>query len=227
MSCHQSCLRNAWCTSTNFKESFNRGDKTICELNVHQLPSANIVYELVHQPGVTFAMFFKGCQISGCLNGGSCLFDTEKKSFFCLCKQPWNGSNCEIKTSSSTENASRSISSSSLVSFSPSDSVFQPSFTSANVPQHISPATTAAVYSSANQSLHYISSSPSMFQSSSSTVAGASQSILSKPSFYRNHIDKCSMRIHLHLHDIPALSKLSPSDIWLFKFCLHGLRHTP
>ena len=35
MSCSHSCLRNAWCTSTNFKEPSERNGKGTCDLNKH------------------------------------------------------------------------------------------------------------------------------------------------------------------------------------------------
>ena len=59
MSCSQSCLRNSWCTSTNFKESFKPGDKGTCELNKHDSAPIKEDTELVDQQGVTFSMFRK------------------------------------------------------------------------------------------------------------------------------------------------------------------------
>ena len=59
MSCSQSCLRNSWCTSTNFKESFKQSDKGTCELNKHDSAPINEDAELVDQPGFTFSMFLK------------------------------------------------------------------------------------------------------------------------------------------------------------------------
>ena len=59
MSCSQSCLRNSWCTSTNFKESFKQSDKGTCELNKHGIAHINEDSELVDQQGVTFSMFLK------------------------------------------------------------------------------------------------------------------------------------------------------------------------
>ena len=58
-SCSQSCLRSAWCTSTNFKESFKPGDKGTCELNEHDSAPIKEDTELVDQQGVTFSMFLK------------------------------------------------------------------------------------------------------------------------------------------------------------------------
>ena len=59
MSCSHSCLRNSWCTSTNFKDSFKQGDKGTCELNKHENAPINENTELVDQPGVTFSIFLK------------------------------------------------------------------------------------------------------------------------------------------------------------------------
>ena len=59
MSCSQSCLRNSWCTSTNFKESFKESEKGTCELNKHENAHINKDNELVDQPDVTFSMFLK------------------------------------------------------------------------------------------------------------------------------------------------------------------------
>ena len=65
MSCSQSCLRNSWCTSTNFKGSFKKHDKGTCELNKHEIPPINEDTKLIDQPGVTFSMFLKvGTQLS-------------------------------------------------------------------------------------------------------------------------------------------------------------------
>ena len=59
MSCSQSCLRNSWCTSTNFKDSFKQSDKGTCELNKRENVPKNENTELVDQPGVSFSMFLK------------------------------------------------------------------------------------------------------------------------------------------------------------------------
>ena len=59
MSCGQSCLRNSWCTSTNFKESFKEDEKGTCELNKHENATINEDTKLTDQAGVTFSMFLK------------------------------------------------------------------------------------------------------------------------------------------------------------------------
>ena len=59
MSCSQSCLRNSWCTSANFKGSLKQSDKGTCELNKHENAPIKKDNELVDQPGVTFPIFLK------------------------------------------------------------------------------------------------------------------------------------------------------------------------
>lgn len=34
--------------------------------------------------------------MTGCLNGGSCVFNKEKETFACVCKVPWRGEKCEL-----------------------------------------------------------------------------------------------------------------------------------
>ena len=34
--------------------------------------------------------------MTGCLNGGSCVFNEENKTFACACKVPWIGEKCEL-----------------------------------------------------------------------------------------------------------------------------------
>jgi len=59
MSCSHSCLKNSWCTSTNFKESLKENEKGTCELNKHETAPINADTELIDQPGVIFSMFLK------------------------------------------------------------------------------------------------------------------------------------------------------------------------
>ena len=56
LSCGQQCLRNAWCTSTNYKVSSERNDKGTCELNKHELSLVNENTKFHDQEGVTFSM---------------------------------------------------------------------------------------------------------------------------------------------------------------------------
>ncbi|KAM7446082.1 Delta-like protein 4 [Porites harrisoni] len=37
-----------------------------------------------------------GCQLTGCLNGGSCIFSEVSKTFRCVCKGPWIGEYCKV-----------------------------------------------------------------------------------------------------------------------------------
>jgi len=59
MSCSQSCLRNAWCSSTNFKVSSKKEGKGTCELNKHDNTLFNENTELNVQQGVTFSVLLK------------------------------------------------------------------------------------------------------------------------------------------------------------------------
>ncbi|KAL9965912.1 hypothetical protein ACROYT_G029775 [Oculina patagonica] len=97
LSCGQQCMRNEWCTSTNYKMSSKKDGKGTCELNKHDISLVNENINFHDQQGVTFSMLLLGCLITSCLNGGSCLPDMEKQTFSCSCKQPWTGKTCEIK----------------------------------------------------------------------------------------------------------------------------------
>ena len=55
--CSHLCLRNAWCTSTNFKKS----EKGTCELYMQKLSSIPGHKKLIDEQGVTFSMFLKVC----------------------------------------------------------------------------------------------------------------------------------------------------------------------
>ena len=59
MSCSQSCLKNAWCSSTNFKASFKKDGKGTCELNKHDSSLINENTKLNEQQGFVFSMFLK------------------------------------------------------------------------------------------------------------------------------------------------------------------------
>jgi len=96
MSCSQSCLRNAWCSSTNFKVSSKKDGKKTCELNKHDNTLINENTQLNDQQGVTFSMLLKGCLMTGCANGGSCVFKAENQTYSCVCKKSWTGDNCEV-----------------------------------------------------------------------------------------------------------------------------------
>ena len=59
LSCSQLCLRNAWCTSTNFKVSSKKSGKGTCELNKHEISVINENTKFHEQQGVIFAMLLK------------------------------------------------------------------------------------------------------------------------------------------------------------------------
>ena len=59
MSCSQSCLRNAWCSSTNFKVSSQEDGRGTCELNKHDSSLINENTKLNEQQGFIFSMFLK------------------------------------------------------------------------------------------------------------------------------------------------------------------------
>ena len=42
-------------------------------------------------------MFHQRCLMTGCLNGGSRLFDEGKDTFACSCSQQWSGEKCEME----------------------------------------------------------------------------------------------------------------------------------
>ncbi|KAL9965175.1 hypothetical protein ACROYT_G028938 [Oculina patagonica] len=89
-------MRNEWCTSTNYKMSSKKDGKGTCELNKKDISLVNGNTNFHEQQGVTFSMFLKGCLITSCLNGGSCLPNNEKQTFSCSCKPPWTGETCEV-----------------------------------------------------------------------------------------------------------------------------------
>jgi len=64
LSCGQLCMRNVWCTSTNYKMSSKKDGKGICELNKHDISPINKNAEFVVEKGVTFAMLLKVNRIS-------------------------------------------------------------------------------------------------------------------------------------------------------------------
>ena len=57
MSCNHWCLRNSWCTSTNFRELSEVNKKGTCELNKHGYVDQNT--NLDDQKGVTFSLLVK------------------------------------------------------------------------------------------------------------------------------------------------------------------------
>ena len=59
MSCSQLCLRNGWCTSTNFIMSSKKDDKGTCELNQHDISLINEDNEFHQQEGIIFSVLLK------------------------------------------------------------------------------------------------------------------------------------------------------------------------
>ncbi|CAH3037283.1 unnamed protein product [Pocillopora meandrina] len=95
--CSQSCLKNAWCTSTNFKltpQTSKSDGKGTCELNKHDVIKENA--HLQFEAEVIFSTLIKDCRLaaSTCLNGGVCFYDEKKQTYSCQCKPPWTGETC-------------------------------------------------------------------------------------------------------------------------------------
>ena len=59
LSCGQQCMRNAWCTSTNYKMSSEKDGKGTCELSKHDISLINGDTNFHDQEGVTFSMLLK------------------------------------------------------------------------------------------------------------------------------------------------------------------------
>ncbi|XP_078380600.1 retinoschisin-like isoform X2 [Oculina patagonica] len=97
-SCSQLCVSKSWCTSTNFITYFNKDGKGTCELNKHDSkPLIDEFEKLQNQQGVTFSLLLKGCLMTGCMDGGSCLFDEKNNTFSCF-KKPQSGDNSQVDT---------------------------------------------------------------------------------------------------------------------------------
>ena len=56
LSCGQQCMRNAWCTSTNYIMSTKKDGKGTCELNKHDISLIDENANFDDQQGVTFSM---------------------------------------------------------------------------------------------------------------------------------------------------------------------------
>ena len=35
--------------------------------------------------------------MTGCANGGSCVYNAENQTYSCVCKKPWAGDKCEVR----------------------------------------------------------------------------------------------------------------------------------
>ena len=56
-SCSHSCLRNSWCSSTNFKKPSRDNDQGTCELNQHGFLDEDAEFQ--DEQGVTYSVFLK------------------------------------------------------------------------------------------------------------------------------------------------------------------------
>ncbi len=56
LSCGQQCMKNEWCTSTNYKMSSKKEGKRTRELNKHDISLVNENTKFHDQQGVTFSM---------------------------------------------------------------------------------------------------------------------------------------------------------------------------
>ena len=59
LSCDQQCIRNEWCTSTNYKMPSKKDGKGTCDLNKHDISLINENANFHDQQGVTFSMRLK------------------------------------------------------------------------------------------------------------------------------------------------------------------------
>ena len=59
VSCSQSCLRNPWCSSINFKVSSENDSKGTCELNKHDSSLINDNTKFHNEEGTNFSMLLK------------------------------------------------------------------------------------------------------------------------------------------------------------------------
>ena len=59
LSCSHSCMRTAWCTSTNFKLSSKNDGRGACELNKHDISMIKENTNFHEKEGVTFAILSK------------------------------------------------------------------------------------------------------------------------------------------------------------------------
>ena len=55
----QQCMRNEWCTSTNYKMSSKKDSEGTCELNKHDVSLINENTNFLDQQDVTFSMLLK------------------------------------------------------------------------------------------------------------------------------------------------------------------------
>ncbi|XP_078365169.1 retinoschisin-like [Oculina patagonica] len=102
VSCGLQCQRNPRCVSTNFlKVSSLEKTKGICELNEKGALLSIEVKELEYDEESVYTQFYdmkqQDCQLTGCLNAGSCTFIEESKIFKCKCQEGWCGNHCGVR----------------------------------------------------------------------------------------------------------------------------------
>ena len=59
LSCGHQCMKNAWCTSTNYKMSSKQDSKGTCELNKHAISLIDENINFYDQQGVIFSTLLK------------------------------------------------------------------------------------------------------------------------------------------------------------------------
>ena len=59
MSCSQSCLKNSWCSSTNFKAASKDADEGTCDLIKYEINSIKEETKLIDLPGVASSICLK------------------------------------------------------------------------------------------------------------------------------------------------------------------------
>ncbi|XP_078368360.1 retinoschisin-like [Oculina patagonica] len=101
VSCGLQCQRNPRCVSTNFRKiSSLEKTKGICELNERGAVLQFEEKELEHDEESVYAEFYDmkhDCQLTGCLNAGSCTSTEESKVFKCKCQGDWCGNYCGVR----------------------------------------------------------------------------------------------------------------------------------
>ncbi|KAL9978347.1 hypothetical protein ACROYT_G015848 [Oculina patagonica] len=94
LSCSHLCMRNKWCTSTNFNLFSKNNSKGTCELlNAFSFMDGTQFHE---EKGATFAMLLKDpCQTNPCQNNGDCVPYFASNTYHCSCKAGFAGAHCE------------------------------------------------------------------------------------------------------------------------------------
>ncbi|XP_044175926.1 EGF-like repeat and discoidin I-like domain-containing protein 3 isoform X2 [Acropora millepora] len=102
VSCALRCQRVPRCISLNFRKTLSsepaQQSMGVCEFNEREAVFKSAA--LQHEEGYVYIQLHNtnaghDCQLIGCLNGGSCVFNHALRAFRCLCKKPWSGQYCE------------------------------------------------------------------------------------------------------------------------------------